>query len=198
MDITSKDRRALMILGAVAVAALVLFVFVVHKGKSSSPTSPAAVSGSQQSPSPQPSPSSHGTKTSSHKSHHSHPVVLQARDPFKPLVTDSPAPAASAPAPSPSPSPPPPPNPAPSPPPSNGNFPASIQLSGHALTLDGLQQPWGGSKHPMPPMILLTVRRRRTGRAYTMPVGMFRRGGSRWLFAQFGDVNWARNLAGDR
>jgi len=146
MDITSKDRRALMILGAVAVAALVLFVFVVHKGKSSSPTSPAAVSGSQQSPSPQPSPSSHGTKTSSHKSHHSHPVVLQARDPFKPLVTDSPAPAASAPAPSPSPSPPPPPNPAPSPPPSNGNFPASIQLSGHTLTLDGFQQPQGGSK----------------------------------------------------
>lgn len=47
---------------------------------------------------------------------------------------------------------------------------------------------------PMPPMILLTVRGRRTGRAYTMPVGMFGRGGSRWLFAQFGDVNWVRNL----
>ncbi len=43
-------------------------------------------------------------------------------------------------------------------------------------------------------MILLTVRGRKTGRAYTMPVGMFKRGGSRWLFAQFGDVNWVRNL----
>jgi deazaflavin-dependent oxidoreductase (nitroreductase family) len=47
---------------------------------------------------------------------------------------------------------------------------------------------------PMPPMILLTVRGRKTGRPYTMPVGMFTRGTSRWLFAQFGDVNWVRNL----
>ncbi len=46
----------------------------------------------------------------------------------------------------------------------------------------------------MGPTILLTVRGRRTGQPRTTPVGLFERDGHRWLFAQFGDVNWVRNL----
>jgi deazaflavin-dependent oxidoreductase (nitroreductase family) len=47
---------------------------------------------------------------------------------------------------------------------------------------------------PMDPMILLTVRGRKTGRPRTTPVGMFEKDGRRWLFAQFGAVGWVRNL----
>ncbi len=47
---------------------------------------------------------------------------------------------------------------------------------------------------PMGPMILLTVRGRKTGRPHTTPVGMLEKDGRRWLFAQFGAVGWVRNL----
>lgn len=47
---------------------------------------------------------------------------------------------------------------------------------------------------PMGPMILLTVRGRKTGRLYTTPLGMFERDGRRWLFAEFGAVDWVHNL----
>ena len=47
---------------------------------------------------------------------------------------------------------------------------------------------------PMGPTILLTVRGRTSGRTRSTPVGLFERSGRRWLFAQFGDVNWVRNL----
>lgn len=47
---------------------------------------------------------------------------------------------------------------------------------------------------PMGPTILLTVRGRTTGQPHTTPVGLFERDGQRWLFAEFGDVNWVRNL----
>ena len=44
------------------------------------------------------------------------------------------------------------------------------------------------------PAVLLTVRGRRSGRPLTTPVGVFERNGQRWLFAEFGRVNWVRNL----
>ncbi len=47
---------------------------------------------------------------------------------------------------------------------------------------------------PMGPMILLTVRGRKTGRLYTTPLGMFERDDRRWLFAEFGAVGWVHNL----
>lgn len=47
---------------------------------------------------------------------------------------------------------------------------------------------------PMGPMILLTVRGRKTGLPRTTPVGLFEWGGHRYLFSTFGDVQWVRNL----
>lgn len=45
-----------------------------------------------------------------------------------------------------------------------------------------------------PPMVLLTVRGRRTGRSRTTPVGLLMHDGHRYLFSAFGEVNWVRNL----
>lgn len=47
---------------------------------------------------------------------------------------------------------------------------------------------------PIPPMVLLTVRGRRTGQPHTTPVGLFEHDGHRYLFSTFGEVNWVRNL----
>lgn len=47
---------------------------------------------------------------------------------------------------------------------------------------------------PMGPAVLLTVRGRKSGQPFTTPVGIFERDGQRWLFAEFGQVNWVRNL----
>jgi deazaflavin-dependent oxidoreductase (nitroreductase family) len=47
---------------------------------------------------------------------------------------------------------------------------------------------------PMGPTVLLKVRGRKTGKTHTTPVGLFERGDRRWLFAEFGQVNWVRNL----
>jgi deazaflavin-dependent oxidoreductase (nitroreductase family) len=44
------------------------------------------------------------------------------------------------------------------------------------------------------PMVLLTVRGRRTGRPRTTPVGLLAHDGHRYLFSAFGEVNWVRNL----
>jgi deazaflavin-dependent oxidoreductase (nitroreductase family) len=46
----------------------------------------------------------------------------------------------------------------------------------------------------MGPAVLLTVRGRKSGQLHTTPVGIFERNGHRWLFAEFGQVNWVRNL----
>jgi deazaflavin-dependent oxidoreductase (nitroreductase family) len=46
----------------------------------------------------------------------------------------------------------------------------------------------------MGPMVLLTVRGRKTGQPHTTPVGMLEKDGRRFLFAQFGAVGWVRNL----
>src|SRR5882757_1761031 len=47
---------------------------------------------------------------------------------------------------------------------------------------------------PMGPMILLTVRGRRTGLARTTPVGLFANDGRQYLFSTFGEVEWVRNV----
>lgn len=47
---------------------------------------------------------------------------------------------------------------------------------------------------PFGPMILLTVRGRKSGQPHTTPVGIFHREGHEYLFGTFGDVNWVRNL----
>src|ERR671931_2078869 len=45
-----------------------------------------------------------------------------------------------------------------------------------------------------PPMALLTVNGRRSGRPHTTPVGLLVLDGHRYLFSAFGEVNWVRNL----
>lgn len=45
-----------------------------------------------------------------------------------------------------------------------------------------------------PPMALLTVRGRRSGRSRTTPVGLLVLDGRRYVFSAFGEVNWVRNL----
>lgn len=43
-------------------------------------------------------------------------------------------------------------------------------------------------------MILLTVRGRKSGQPYTIPVALVEYDGQRWLTAPYGVVNWVRNL----
>jgi deazaflavin-dependent oxidoreductase (nitroreductase family) len=47
---------------------------------------------------------------------------------------------------------------------------------------------------PAGPMVLLTVRGRKTGRLRTTPVGLFELNGRRYLLSTFGKVNWVHNL----
>lgn len=47
---------------------------------------------------------------------------------------------------------------------------------------------------PIGPMILLTVRGRKTGQPRTTPVGLFELDGRRYLFSTFGESNWVRNI----
>jgi deazaflavin-dependent oxidoreductase (nitroreductase family) len=47
---------------------------------------------------------------------------------------------------------------------------------------------------PDPRMALLTIRGRRTGRDRSVPIGVFDRGGRKYVVAAFGEVNWVRNL----
>jgi deazaflavin-dependent oxidoreductase (nitroreductase family) len=44
------------------------------------------------------------------------------------------------------------------------------------------------------PMILLTVRGRKSGQPRTTPIVMTEQDGQRYLIGSFGDVNWVRNL----
>jgi deazaflavin-dependent oxidoreductase (nitroreductase family) len=44
------------------------------------------------------------------------------------------------------------------------------------------------------PMVLLTVRGRKSGQPRTTPIVMTEQGGQRYLIGTFGDVNWVRNL----
>jgi deazaflavin-dependent oxidoreductase (nitroreductase family) len=47
---------------------------------------------------------------------------------------------------------------------------------------------------PDPRMSLLTIRGRKTGRARTVPIGVFERAGRKYMVAAFGEVNWVLNL----
>jgi deazaflavin-dependent oxidoreductase (nitroreductase family) len=47
---------------------------------------------------------------------------------------------------------------------------------------------------PAGPNVLLTVRGRRTGKLWTVPVAMLELAGKSYVQASFGDVNWVRNL----
>jgi len=47
---------------------------------------------------------------------------------------------------------------------------------------------------PAGPSVLLSVRGRKSGTIYTIPVALVRNDGARWLVAAFGEVNWVRNL----
>ena len=51
---------------------------------------------------------------------------------------------------------------------------------------------------PIGPMILLTVRGRKTGQYRTTPVGLFEVNGRRYLVSTFGKVNWVYNLRAAR
>ncbi len=47
---------------------------------------------------------------------------------------------------------------------------------------------------PMGPNVLMTVRGRKTGRAYTFPVATLAVDGREYLFSPFGEVSWVQNL----
>jgi len=114
MEMTAKDRKALFVLLGVAVVAVLLFVFVLHKGGSNTASPPSATGGTT-SPQSQPSPAtgtSEGGTGGQHGPKPSPSPTQAARDPFTPLVAETPA------VPSPAPSPPVSPAPSPSPSPS--------------------------------------------------------------------------------
>ena len=98
MDITAKDKKALIILGAVAAVALLLFVFVLGKGGGGE-TESSAQSASQgngaPAPATSPSPkskhsgSSHQGGTKKSGNHQDSTPSVSGRDPFQPLVSDN-------------------------------------------------------------------------------------------------------------
>ena len=47
---------------------------------------------------------------------------------------------------------------------------------------------------PVGPAVLLSVRGRKSGKIYTIPVALVENSGTRFLVAAFGEVNWVRNL----
>ena len=47
---------------------------------------------------------------------------------------------------------------------------------------------------PMGPNVLMTVRGRKSGTAYTFPVATLEADGREFLFSPFGEVNWVANL----
>jgi deazaflavin-dependent oxidoreductase (nitroreductase family) len=47
---------------------------------------------------------------------------------------------------------------------------------------------------PMGPNVLMTVRGRKSGHPYSIPVAILETGGRQFLFSPFGEVNWVHNL----
>ena len=47
---------------------------------------------------------------------------------------------------------------------------------------------------PVGPSVLLSVRGRKSGKIYTIPVALVETSGTSFLVAAFGEVNWVRNL----
>jgi deazaflavin-dependent oxidoreductase (nitroreductase family) len=52
---------------------------------------------------------------------------------------------------------------------------------------------------PMSHISLLTVRGRKSGRTYSLPVELVEEGGKRWIVSPYGEVNWVKNarIAGE-
>ncbi|MFN2545481.1 MAG: hypothetical protein ABR600_13075 [Actinomycetota bacterium] len=182
MEMTSRDRKSLIVLGSVALVALVLFMFVLRKGGGSTETAaPAdtgvtAGTGTVVQPTPTPSPSESPKAELNH-------VAFNGRDPFEPLVavdgeastggsttgtgtttttttdtTGSTAATAATPTPTPVES------PAPAPSPSTAatdQDPATILHAGHRVTLVGFATENGSQ------VVKLTV----DDKAYTVKIG---------------------------
>lgn len=47
---------------------------------------------------------------------------------------------------------------------------------------------------PVGPAVLLSVRGRKSGKIYTVPIELMNMDGTSWLIAAFGEVSWVRNL----
>jgi deazaflavin-dependent oxidoreductase (nitroreductase family) len=47
---------------------------------------------------------------------------------------------------------------------------------------------------PLGPIALLTVRGRKSGKAYSIPIGLLEQDGKIWLVAVFGAVSWVHNV----
>lgn len=47
---------------------------------------------------------------------------------------------------------------------------------------------------PLGPLVILSVRGRKTGKVYSTPVAVVGQNGTRWLVAAFGEVSWVHNL----
>jgi hypothetical protein len=147
MEMTSRDRKALIVLGAVALVAVVLFMFVLHKGGSSetvAPPAPAPTGTGTTVPTtiPEPTPSPTATPDTSIDQ----PSPGSVRDPFEELVaiggstgsTDTSGGGTTV-ITSPSPEPTVAPSPAPSPTVSGGST-ATIEHGGHTVTLVGFDK----------------------------------------------------------
>jgi deazaflavin-dependent oxidoreductase (nitroreductase family) len=52
---------------------------------------------------------------------------------------------------------------------------------------------------PMSHISLLTVRGRKSGQTYTLPIQLVEEGGKRWVVSPYGEVNWVKNarMAGE-
>ena len=88
MEMTAKDRKALIVLGAVALVALLLFVFVLRKGGGGTSSSTAAVGGPPAATST-PTPAPAESPSASQKPGSGSTQVFGGRDPFQPLVVDT-------------------------------------------------------------------------------------------------------------
>lgn len=51
---------------------------------------------------------------------------------------------------------------------------------------------------PVGPSALLSVRGRKSGKIYTVPIALVKKSGTSFLVAAFGEVNWVRNLRAAR
>ena len=82
MEMTSRDRKALIVLGAVMLVALLLYVFVLHKGGSSSETAAPVTPPTTAPLSPAPLPTQAPTGKKPKLNH----LEFSGLDPFVPLA----------------------------------------------------------------------------------------------------------------
>jgi deazaflavin-dependent oxidoreductase (nitroreductase family) len=74
-----------------------------------------------------------------------------------------------------------------------GSSPKPYRLSPLRRAINLLVRPLARLGLTGPRTYLLTVPGRRTGRLWSTPVSIVRRGGERWLVAPYGDRNWVKN-----